>query len=67
MKSLTDTYLELDFDVRDHATGNIYTNSEELSSLNLAGIALFSEYKLTNSSGKKTRNFYYCSYYFFIV
>ena len=50
--SLLNSYLELNFDVIQAATNNRYTNDNEIRLVNLGPIALFSNYKLTTSSGK---------------
>ena len=50
--SLLNSYLELNFDVIQAATNNRYTNDNDIRLVNLGPIALFSNYKLTTSSGK---------------
>ena len=50
--SLLNSYLELDFDVVKAATSNRYTDADDIRLVNLGPIALFSNYKLTTSSGK---------------
>ena len=50
--SLLNSYLELDFGVLQLATGNRYADVCDIRLVNLGPIALFSNYKLTTSSGK---------------
>ena len=50
--SLLNSCLELNFDVLHAATGNRYTNDNDIRLINLGVIALFSIYKLATSSGK---------------
>ena len=50
--SLLISYLELNFDVLQAATGNRYADVNDIRLVNLGPIALFSNYKLTTSSGK---------------
>ena len=50
--SLLHSYLELNFDVIQAATGNRYADADNIRLVNLGIIALFSTYKLTTSSGK---------------
>ena len=50
--SLLNSYLELNFDVLQAATNNRYVDANEIRFVNLGPIALFSNYKLTTSSGK---------------
>ena len=50
--SLLNSYLELNFDVLQAATGNRYADGSDKRLVNLAVIVLFSFYKLTTSSGK---------------
>ena len=54
--SLLITYIELNFDVLKAATGNRYADADDIRLVNLAPIALFSNYKLTTSSGKHLEN-----------
>ena len=54
--SLLNSYLELDFDVLHAATNNIYVDGNDIRLVNLGPIALFSNYKLTTSSGKHLEN-----------
>ena len=54
--SLLNSYLELDFDVLHAATNNRYVDGTDIRLVNLGLIALFSNYKLTTSSGKKLEN-----------
>ena len=50
--SLLKSYLELNFDVLHAANNNRYVNANDIRLVNLGAIALFSNYKLTTSSGK---------------
>ena len=50
--SLLNSYLELDFDVLHADTNNRYADGNNIRLVNLGPIALFSNYKLTTSSGK---------------
>ena len=50
--SLLNSYLELNFDVLHAATHNRYVDGNDIRLVNLGPIALFSNYKLTTSSGK---------------
>ena len=50
--SLLNSYLELNFDVLKAATNDRYANADTIRLVNLGPIALFSNYKLTTSSGK---------------
>ena len=50
--SLLNSYLELNFDVLQAATNNRYADANDIRLVNLGPIALFSNYKLTTSSGK---------------
>ena len=50
--SLLNSYLDLNFDVLHAVTNNRYTDGNDIRLVNLAPIALFSNYKLTTSSGK---------------
>ena len=50
--SLLNSYLDLNFDVLHAATNNRYADGNDIRLVNLAPIALFSNYKLTTSSGK---------------
>ena len=49
---MLNSYLELNFDVLQAATINRYLDSNDIRLVNLGPIALFSNYKLTTSSGK---------------
>ena len=51
--SLLNSYLELNFDVLHAATSNTYVDGNDIRLVNLCPIALFSNYKLTASSGKQ--------------
>ena len=46
------SYLELNLDVLQAATNNRYVDDNDIRLVNLGPIALFSNYKLTTSSGK---------------
>ena len=50
--SLLNSYIELNFGVLHAATGNGYADGDDIRLNNLGPIALFSNYKLTTSSGK---------------
>ena len=50
--SLLNSYLELISDVLHAATNDIYVDGNDIGLVNLGPIALFSNYKLTTSSGK---------------
>ena len=50
--SLLKSYLELNFDVLQATTDNRYVDANDIRLVNLGPIALFSNYKLTTSSGK---------------
>ena len=54
--SLLNSYLELNFDVLHTATNNRYADGDDIKLVNLGPIALFSNYKLTTSSGKHLEN-----------
>ena len=54
--SLLNSYLELNFDVLHAATNNRYADGNDISLVNLGPIGLFSNYKLTTSSGKHLEN-----------
>ena len=54
--SLLNSYLELNFDVLHAATNNRYVDGNDIRLVNLGPIALFSNYKLTTSSGKHLEN-----------
>ena len=54
--SLLNSYLELNFDVLHPATNNRYVDGNDIRLVNLWPIALFSNYKLTTSSGKHLEN-----------
>ena len=45
-------YFDINFDVLHAATGNRYANGNDIRVVNPGPIALFSNYKLTTSSGK---------------
>ena len=51
---MKDSYLELDFNVTHRASGQArYADGDHIRTINLAPIALFNKYKLTNSSGEE--------------
>ena len=50
--SLLISYLELNFDVIHAVTNNRYVDGNNIRLVNLGPIALFSNYRLTTSSGK---------------
>ena len=50
--SLLNSYLEIIFDVLKAATDDRFANADTIRLVNLGVIALFSNYKLTTSSGK---------------
>ena len=54
--SLLNSYLELNFDVLHAATNNSYVDGNDIRLVNLGSIGLFSNYKLTTSSGKHLEN-----------
>ena len=54
--SLLNSHLELDFDVLHAATNNRYADGNDIRLVNLGSIGLFSNYKLTTSSGKHLEN-----------
>ena len=54
--SLLNKYLELNFDVLHTAANNIYVDANDIKLDKLGPIALFSNYKLTMSSGKHIEN-----------
>ena len=54
--SLLNSYIELNFDVLKAATSNRYADADDIRLINLGSIALFSNYKLTTSSGKHLEN-----------
>ena len=54
--SLSNSYLELDFDVLHAGTNNRYVDGNNIRLVNLGPIGLFSNYKLTTSSGKHLEN-----------
>ena len=54
--SLLNSYLELNFDALHTATNNRYADGNDIRLVNLGPIALFSNYKLTTSSGKHLEN-----------
>ena len=54
--SLLNSYLELNFDVLHAATNNRYVDGKDIRLVNLGPIGLFSNYKLTTSSGKHLEN-----------
>ena len=54
---MLNSYVELSFDVLHTATGNRYTDGDNISLINLGPIALFRNYKLTTGSRKHLREF----------
>ena len=50
--SLLNSYIELNLDVLQAATSNRYTDANDIRLVSLGPIALFSNYKLTTSSGR---------------
>ena len=54
--SLLNSYLELNFDVLHAATNNRYVDGNDIRLVNLGPIGLFSNYRLTASSGKHLEN-----------
>ena len=54
--SLLNSYLVLNFDVLHARTNNRYVNDNDIRLVNSGPIALFSNYKLTSSSGKHLEN-----------
>ena len=54
--SLLKSYIDLNFDVLNAATNNRYVDTDDIWLINLAAIALFSNFKLTTSSGKHLEN-----------
>ena len=54
--SLLNSYLELNFDVLHAGTNNRYVDGNDIRLVNLGPIVLFSNYKLTTSSGKHLEN-----------
>ena len=57
--SLLNSYLELNFDVLRADNSNRYLDGNDIRLVNLGPIALFSNYKLTTSSGKHLENIDY--------
>ena len=54
--SLQNSYLELNFDALQAATNNRYVDGNDIRLVNLGSKGLFSNYKLTTSSGKHLEN-----------
>ena len=54
--SLLNSYLELNFDLLHAGTNNRYVDGNNIRLVNLRPIAIFSNYKLTTSSGKHLEN-----------
>ena len=50
--SLLNSYLDLNFDVVHAATNNRFADGNDIRLINLGPVALFSNYKLSTSSGK---------------
>ena len=55
--SLLYNYVDLYFDVLHAATNNRYVDGNDIRLVNLGSLGLFSNYKLTTSSGKHLENF----------
>ena len=53
---MLNSYLELDFDVLHAGTNNRYIDGNNIRLFNLGPISIFSNYKLTTSSGKHLEN-----------
>ena len=53
---MLNSYIELNFDVLKAATSNRYADADDIRLIILGPIALFSNYKLTTSSGKHLEN-----------
>ena len=53
---MLNSYLELNFDVLHAGTNNRYADGNDIRLVNLGPIGLFSNYKLTTSSGKHLEN-----------
>ena len=56
LNSLLKSYLDLNFDVLNAATNNRYVDADDIWLINLAAIALFSNFNMTTSSGKHLEN-----------
>ena len=54
--SLLNSYIEINFDVLKATTNDRYADTDDIRLINLGSIALFSNYKLTTSSGKHLEN-----------
>ena len=54
--SLLNSYIEINFDVLKAATSNTNAKTDDMRLINLGPVALFSNYKLTTSSGKHLEN-----------
>ena len=54
--SLLKSYIDLNFDVLNATTSNRYVDGADIWLINLGAIALFSNFKLTTSSGKHLEN-----------
>ena len=54
--SLLKSYLDLNFDVLIAATNDKYVDNDNMWLINVAAIALFSNFKVTSSSGKHLEN-----------
>ena len=54
--SLLNSYIDLNFDVLNATTNNRYADGADIWLINLAAIAIFSNFKLTTSSGKHLEN-----------
>ena len=53
---MLNSYIELNFDVLHAATNNRYVDGNDIRLVNMGPVALYSNYKLTTSSGKHLEN-----------
>ena len=53
---MLNSYIEINFDVLKATTSNRYADADDIRLINLGPICLFSNYKLTTSSGKHLEN-----------
>ena len=65
--SLLNSYLELNFDVLHAATNNKYVDGIDIRLVNPGPIALFSNCKLTTSSGKHLENIDHAHIVFYCI
>ena len=56
---MLNSYIEFNIDVLHAASGNIYVDGDDKSLVNIGPIALFSNYKVTTSSGKHLKEISY--------